>query len=289
MMLFLPIGDIGRCSVSSETLFFLVSYWKVFTQRLGIASLSENVSYLFSMTKKPLLNTLHKPVRPILSLVLILIGLVGFVGIIALALRSNQKPSPSSLQYQAQLPPTATPTPVDTSTWKTYTDWKYGFSIKLPPEFASYIPGKGYTGDTIDPEGTGKVQFEDTTLSGDYPNRTAKYGFYVQFAESTNPDSNCSTDQNCLNSLTNFYKNIPGKMEIRPIQVTILNRPIKGLAVFSGFSAPPPSLYYFYKFTENGKPFSVVVGFYYPKSFQQAQTKDPVINAILASISFANQ
>src|SRR5437868_1054883 len=111
------------------------------------------------MAKKTVLSKLHKPVNPVLAFVLI--GLVTIAGISALVLRSNQSQTPPPQQYQSQLSPTATPTPVDTSTWKTYKDWKYHYSIKLPPEFASVIPGKGYTGGAIDPQGNGFVQFED--------------------------------------------------------------------------------------------------------------------------------
>lgn len=131
--------------------------------------------------------------HPVLAFVLI--GIVAIAGISALALRSRQNPTPPQ-QYQTQSIPTVTPTPVDTTTWKTYADWKYHYSVKLPPEFASYIPGEGYTGNTIDPRGNSFVQFEDTTLSGSYPNRTAKYGFYVRIEKSTeHGDFNCTTDQ----------------------------------------------------------------------------------------------
>jgi hypothetical protein len=241
------------------------------------------------MAKKTALSKLHKPVHPVLAFVVI--GLFVIAVISALVLRSSQNPTSTSQQYQTQLFPTATPEPVDTSAWKTYTDWKYHYSITLPPEFASYIPGKGYTGDTIDPQGNGFVQFEDTTLSGDYPNRTAKYGFYVRLEPGTPGGSNCTTDQECLNLIK---KNV-GPATGMPLQARILNRDVEGLAIVhtSPNSSSPTgedlSVYYEYPFIANGMVFHAEVSFYYPKSFQQTQSKSPVINAILASISFANQ
>src|SRR6266487_1850870 len=228
------------------------------------------------MAKKTVLSRLHQPVHPVLTLVLI--GLVVIGGISALVLRSNQNPITTPQQYQTQSIPTATPTPIiDTSTWKTYTDWKYHYSVKLPPEFASYIPGKGYTGNTIDPPGNGFVQFEDTTLSGDYPNRTSKYGFYVRIERDTNAGSNCTTDQECLNLIK---KNV-GRATVMPLQARILNRTIQGLSMQPA-TAPGNdiSIEYFYPFVINGKVFTASVNFYYPKSFQQTQSKSPVINAI---------
>lgn len=235
------------------------------------------------MAKKTVLSRLHKPVHLVLAIVLI--GLVIVGGITVLVLRSSQNPTLQPPQYQTQFTPTATLTPVDTSTWKTYTDWKYGYTVKLPPEFAGTRPDKGFTGDNPDPDGTGRMDFEDTSFSGNYPNRTAKYGFDIQFAIASPQAQQCTTDEECLSLLTNFYKNIPGKMTIRPIQATISNRTIKGLAVLSGIDSPPSSLFYFYNVAVNGKRFSCAVNFS-GDTFQQAQTKDPVIAAILSMISF---
>lgn len=234
------------------------------------------------------------PVRPALSVAAI-VGVIAIGALFILLFQNKRSSVPPSQQYQAQVVPTATPTPVDTSTWKTYTDWKYHYSVKLPPEFASYIPTKGYTGDTIDPDGTGFVQFEDRTLSGDYPNRIAKYGFYFRLEKGAPVGSSCTTDQECLNSNRNFYHNTPGGMRVVPIQARILNRDIQGLAIQTttdNTSSPTGkdiSIQYLYTFIVNGKPFNAEINFYYPKGFQQAQTKDPVINAILSSISFDNQ
>jgi len=234
---------------------------------------------------------LHKPVHPVLSLVLILVGLVGIGSFIMLALQSNRKLTSTPQQYQAQFTPTATPTPVDTSTWKTYTDWKYGFSVKLPPEFAGYRPTKGYTGDNPDPDGTGTMQFEDTTLSGDYPNRTSKYGFYVRIEKGSPYGSNCTTDQECLNMI----RTKAGRVTGIPLHTRFLNRDIDGLAmVYTTPNSSSPtgedlSVYYEYPFIVNRMVFDVEISFYYPKSFQQTQTKAPLINAILSTISFTNQ
>ncbi len=243
------------------------------------------------MAKKSLVNILRKPVSPVFALVVILISLVGAGSILMPALQSNRKPISTQQQYTTQLTPTATPIPVDTSTWKTWTDWKYGYSVKLPTEFASYIPTKGYTGDRIDPDGSGFAQFEDTTLSGDYPNRTSKYGFYVRIEKGTPNGSNCTTDQECLN----LMRNGAGRATVIPLHANILNRDIEGMArvhASSNSSSPTGedlSVYYEYPFIENGLVFNVEISFYYPKNFEQTQTKAPVVNAILSSISFAHQ
>ncbi|SRR6266567_266858 len=244
------------------------------------------------MKKDILLKKLHKPVHPVISNT-VLIGTV--ILVLALLFRvyaaytASSKGQPK-IAYSTPTP-TLTPTPIDTSTWKTYTDWKYGYSIKLPPEFYSDIPGKGATGDTIDPEGNGFVQFDDGTLSGDYPNRTAKYGFYVRIARGTPNGSNCITDQDCLN----LIKNGAGRATITPLHARILNRNIAGVALVHALpnnSSPTGedlSVYYEYPFIVNRLVFQAEVSFYYPKSFLETQTKAPVVNAILSSISFANQ
>jgi hypothetical protein len=240
------------------------------------------------MAKKTILSKLHKPVHPVLAFVLF--GLVAIAGMSALVLRSSQNSTTTAQQYQTQSIPTATPVPINTSTWKTYTDWKYGYSVKLPPEFAGYRPIKGLTGANPDPDSTGMMEFEDTTLSGNYPNRTAKYGFNVQLALASPQAQQCTTDQECYNLLTSFYHDTADGMRVMPIQAKILDKDIKGLAVLTpsgtGTTGKDISLSYFYNVAVNGKRFSCVVNFNYPKGFQQAQTENPVINAILSTISF---
>lgn len=243
-----------------------------------------------------LIKMLHKPVHPIVTAsVIVVVVLLAAILLLTKYAGNRSSTRQPTIAYST---PTATltPMPVDTSTWKTYTDWKYGYSVKLPPEFAGYRPTKGYTGDNPDPDGSGMMQFEDTTLSGDYPNRTSKYGFSISLAEIVNPDSTyskCITDQECFNLLNNLYHNTPGGMRVTPIHAQIFNKDIKGLAVQTpsgtGTEGKDISIYYYYNLVENNKPFSIVINFYYPKSFQQVQTKDPVINAILSSISFTNQ
>lgn len=247
------------------------------------------------MKKKTILKKLHTPISPILSTIVI-IGVVFSAVILMLDTGNNSPKQPITLSSTPTPTLSLTPSiPVDVSTWKTWTDWKYGYSVKFPPEFASVTPGKGYTGNTIDPQGNGFVQFEDTTLSGDYPNRTSKYGFNVQLAIASNQAEQCTTDQECFSLLRNFYHNTPSGMRVIPIHTQILNRDIHGLAIqtTSDNSSSPTgkdiSLNYFYNVAVNGKRFSCVVNFYYPKSFQQSQAKDPIINAILSSIFFPNQ
>jgi hypothetical protein len=242
---------------------------------------------LLIMATRRSINPLHKPVHPHYAKAVIIVGAILAVLAIFTVVWFNTSPSTQKVAYMPKNTPTPTenPTPVDTSSWKTYTDWKYGYTVKLPPEFAGTRPDKGFTGDNPDPDGTGRMDFEDTTLSGNYPNRTAKYGFNIQFAFASQQAQQCTTDQECLSLLTSFYKNIPGKMAIHPIQATILNRTIKGLAVLSSIDSPPSSLYYFYNVAVNGKRFSCAVNLS-GDTFQHAQTKDPVINAILSTISF---
>jgi len=249
------------------------------------------------MTKGKQSHPLQKPVHPMLRNTIlaggVILAVIAIIAVILLnaststtKLASNVTTPPTNTTMPtSSLTPTATPTPVDMSDWKSYTDWKYGYSVKLPPEFASYIPTKGYTGDAIDPDGSGLVRFEDTSLSGSYPNSTAKYGFWIELGIAPNQAPQCTTDQECYSLLTNFYKNVPGQMEIRPIQATIFNRQIKGLAVLTGPSTPSPTLEYFYNIAVKGKRFSLGISFDYPKDFQEAQTKDPVINTILSTVT----
>ncbi|HYT45315.1 MAG TPA: hypothetical protein VEP90_23510, partial [Methylomirabilota bacterium] len=247
---------------------------------------------LLLMKKQPLIKKLHKPVSPIISITAI-VGVVLLAVIVLFILHASQNSSSvvqPTVAYSTPTPP-LTPMPIDTSTWKTYTDWKYGYSVKLPPEFYSYIPGKGATGATIDPEGNGFVQFEDGTLSGDYPNRTSKYGFYVRIEKGTPRGSNCTTDQECLN----LIRGNVGRTTGTPLHARFLNRDIEGVALVNSSpnrSSPTGedlSVYYEYPFIANGLVFNAEISFYYPKSFQQTQTKEPVINAILSSLSFPNQ
>jgi len=121
-------------------------------QKLGIASFSENVSYLSSMAKKAPLSALHKPVHPILSLVLIFIGLAGFVGIVALALRSSQYPQHQIYQTHP-LAPTPTQPVIDTRNihyqTQTYISHDLGISFdyvssSINPEQVKEVDNKVY-------------------------------------------------------------------------------------------------------------------------------------------------
>jgi len=245
------------------------------------------------MATKRAVHPLQKPVHPMLRNAILAGGVILAVIAIIAVILLNASTSTTKLASNVTTPPTspltrtATPTPVDMSDWKTYTDWKYGYSVKLPPEFASYIPTKGYTGDAIDPDGSGFVQFEDTTLTGSYPNRTSKYGFSFRIEKGTPGGSNCTTDKECLNLIKN---NTVGRATVVPLQARILNRDLQGLSMQPA-TAPGNdiSIEYFYPFTVNGMVFTANINFYYPKSFQETQTKAPVINAILASITFPNQ
>ncbi|SRR5260221_126485 len=237
------------------------------------------------MAQKSLTKKLQQPIHPGLAVFVAIVGVIVIGALFTLAFQHKSAVMPAPQQYQSQFTPSSIPTPtINTVEWKTYTDWKYGYSVKLPPEFASVIPDKGYTGDTIDPQGNGFVQFKDTTLSGDYPNRISKYGFDVRIEPGTPGGSNCTTDQECLNLIK---KNV-GLATVMPLQARILNRTIQGLSMQPATTPGDNDIVidYFYPFTNNGKVFTASVNFYYPKSFQETQTKAPFINAILSTISF---
>lgn len=246
------------------------------------------------MKKDTLLKKLHKPVHPVISNS-VLIGAVLLAFALLFIVHAGYTTS-SNVQPKITYSPqtaTLTPMPIDTSTWKTYTDWKYGYSVKLPPEFYSNIPGKGATGDTIDPEGNGFAQFDDDTLSGNYPNRIAKYGFSFRIEKGNFLGKTCTTDQACFKSF-NYPDDIPTDgVGHFLLHAKILNRDIKGLATVgatgTGTNGRDIGIEYEYIFTVNKQPFSIVVTFYYPISFQQTQTKALVINAILSSLTFPNQ
>jgi len=55
-------------------------------------------------------------------------------------------PTPTPIVF-----PTLVPTPDSTANWKTYTNTKYGYSIKYPPEFNYKISGKGEAMVVFDP------------------------------------------------------------------------------------------------------------------------------------------
>lgn len=65
-----------------------------------------------------------------LSLVLLVVLIITAIGGIVYLNKSPQKPTPSSPVDTSQSPQ---PTPDETANWKTYTNKKYGFSIKYPP------------------------------------------------------------------------------------------------------------------------------------------------------------
>ena len=266
-----------------------------------------------------MLQKLHQPIPRVLSLAIILVVICVLVigRLIMLRLEYKQMQTTATQQSQALLlhphitprphtvpTPFATPTvdlslyilnhfTVDTSHWKTYRDWKYGYSLKLPPEFASYLPTKGYTGTIIDPEGNGFVQFEDTTLSGGYPYRTFLYGFSFRLEPGTPYGKSCATDQECFDLIN---KGI-GRADVFLLRSKILNRIVNGVATVSiipndsniRLGGHDVQVYYHYLFAVNGQPFTVEIDFYYPDSFQETQRQQPTINAILSSISFPNQ
>src|SRR5690349_4043426 len=103
------------------------------------------------MAKKTVLSRLHKPVHPVLAVVLI--GVVAIAVITALVLRNGQNSTPQQYMTQSiptvtaqqnrpQLVPTAMPVPVDTSSWRTFTNRTDGISIKLPQQFIPQWPGR---------------------------------------------------------------------------------------------------------------------------------------------------
>ena len=72
-------------------------------------------------------------------LVVVIVILVGAVGYFALVKKSEpiaQQPTPTSTQTITPTKPPVSPTPTtpsETANWKTYTNTKYGISIKYPP------------------------------------------------------------------------------------------------------------------------------------------------------------
>src|SRR5258708_23830432 len=106
----------------------------------------------------------------------------GIAGLFILLLENKRTSVSPSQQYQAQVVPTATPTPapVDTSTWKTYTDWKGGYSVKLPQTFSA-VAHYVFTDGDPDPTGTGSMHFGENVKSS----KDAVYGFSAEFIPDT--------------------------------------------------------------------------------------------------------
>ncbi len=221
------------------------------------------------MAKKTVLSRLHQPVRPVLAFVLI--GLLVIGGISVLVLRSSQNQIPQPPQYQTQSIPTFTPTPIDTSSWKTYTDWKYGYSIKLPVQFYSMIPGRG----RIDNPGGEEMDFETEDLGG-------PEGVHVRINRGNHLQKNCTTDQACFSLIYNFEKPVPNE-KIYLLQTKILNRDIKGLGIESTSSST--GVYVYYEFTNDGKPYEL--HFYDVGSYDAFRMKQPFIEAVASTISFS--
>ncbi|SRR6266568_2114083 len=174
--------------------------------------------------------------------------------------------------------PTITSTALnDLSTWNTFMDRKYGFSLKLPLEFYSVVPEKALTGKDPDPFGSGEMIFADKT--SDRPN--VKYGFTVHIQRNNHLQANCTTDQDCFIALNAFYQHQP-KIQVYPLHATILQRNINGLAVH--YLPPVPTVNEYYEFVFDGKPYEINV--YYVGTYDQFKGKQPVIDAILSTISF---
>lgn len=70
--------------------------------------------------------------------IVILVGAVGYFAFVKKSEPVAQQPTPASTQttIPAKIPVSSTPTPRDeTANWKTYTNAKYGFSLKYPSDW----------------------------------------------------------------------------------------------------------------------------------------------------------
>jgi len=207
------------------------------------------------MATKKSTNLLQRLVHPYAAAAV----LVGGVALVIFAIFGVSRLSMSpSMQKIDSVPtsspaPTVTPTPIDTSNWRTYTDWKYGISIKLPPQYFSMIPGRGATGSDPDPESGGEMNFEDSQYT--MPNND--YGFTVRIHRGNHLDQNCTTDQECFDLLYKFHYNLP-YTNVYLLHTKILSRDIKGVAIRSGVSSTGIDDVYF-EFTQNGKPYELNV------------------------------
>src|SRR5260370_8797949 len=144
------------------------------------------------MKKQTLVSKLHKPVHPALSIATI-VGVIAIGALFILLLQNTRTSVSPSQRYQAQVVPTSTHTPVDTSTWKTWTDWKSGYSVKLPKTFSAVGPNRAFTDGDPDPTGTGSMHFGENVKSS----KDALYGFSVEFIPDTpyHTAKQCSTDE----------------------------------------------------------------------------------------------
>lgn len=223
------------------------------------------------MAKKTSLSRLNKPVHLVLAVALIALAVIAVISV--LVLRSGQNTTAIPQQNQAQSIPTVTPTPIDMSSWKTWTDWKYGYSLKLPPEYYAVIPGKG----RIDNPGGEEMDFETNDLGG-------PEGVHVRISSRSHVDFNntCTTDQDCFALLYNFYKPLPNT-KIYFLQTKILDRNIKGLGIESTSSGT--GVYVYYEFTKDGKPYELQ--FYDVGSYDAFRLKQPFIEAVASTISFS--
>src|SRR5438034_8025979 len=230
------------------------------------------------MKKQTFITKLHKPVHPVLSIAAV--GGVIAIGALLILLLQNARTSVSpSNQYQAQVVPTATPTPVDTPTWKTWTDWKGGYSVKLPKTFSPVGLNKAFTDGDPDPSGTGAMHFGENVKSS----KDAVYGFSVEFTPDTtyHTGKQCASDEECYMNNFKFHSN--GKT----VHATILGRDIKGIKVtFPPVVGGPPNYFvnYYFDFIVHDKPFSVY--FHYGDINPNSTQKEPVFRAILSSLSF---
>jgi|GEM_PF-6324732 len=232
---------------------------------------------------------LYKPIAPTFSKAFLGVGLLVAIGILGFVLTRNSLPAehrliaaPSiSTPPKATHVPTVTPTPVDMSNWKTYRDWKYGFSIKLPPQYYSMQPGRGATGSDPDPTGGGEMNFEDSQYG--MPNNN--YGFTVRIHKGNHREINCNTDEDCYDKMYNLEKTFP-HTNTYPLQTKILDRNIKGYAMQAGGESIAAGRIddVYYEFAINSQPYELNI--YDIGNYDQLNLKQPFINAIASTISF---
>jgi hypothetical protein len=247
------------------------------------------------MKKQNLTKRLRKPVYPMAGKAVLGAGILLAVVALAFLFQQQLLTPPLTKMPVPTFPPVSpkptrpwvqdvfsniSPIPVDTSNWTTFTDRKYGYSVKLPPEYISIIPGKGATGSNPDPEGSGEMDFEDTQFNkpGD------KYGFEIRTtANHATDDLNCTTDQECYDNLLSINKN---QDHLYALHTTIAGREVKGLAIEIVTRDPHifPTVLEYFDFVENGKVFELSV--YNTGTFNELKGKQNIIDTIASTLSF---